>query len=289
MLTVVSFSQRMSWTYPLWAPQQEIKLSIVFEGKISTEKGEINSYSIAWLDTLGTKNGYNNFNKPMELKVVIRDKDTIVGSYTGASLQLNHTYILTNSKKVTVHFWLDHNQFFQRKQKEPEPFWVNDSTRVTNIKRIELFSDLIFYQPRMYAPFTVNLSERNQNIIEGFQEKTILLEKNPNYIALNYQNVAPLKYPMPQRGPTYKGTLVLNQYQINLTTGKIRKGWFWLRFRGIRKCCDIEFGIVDPHIIYENNSGKKYSGRKLIKKRSISPDKFDLYQFQDWQESLPYE
>ncbi|MCB0820346.1 MAG: hypothetical protein KDC13_06955, partial [Bacteroidetes bacterium] len=116
-LTGQSASKNLSWTQVLWVDPMEIGLSVVYEGEINVDGENISSYSISWNDTLGAAANFPSYNRPYELKAVVRDKDSIVGKYTGLSTQMSHCMILTNSKFVELFFWVDLNIFFSNNQK----------------------------------------------------------------------------------------------------------------------------------------------------------------------------
>lgn len=92
----------MAWYQPVDVPSNNISLSVIYDGEVSTLTGQQHSYYLTWEDTIGTKKGYSQQNRPYELHVVVRDRDTIVGRYTGRSYPSTTCYFVTNAKQVEV-------------------------------------------------------------------------------------------------------------------------------------------------------------------------------------------
>ncbi len=290
------FTQRAkhnsSWLQPQQVPKNEIKLSIIYEGTIQIQNAEVNSYSISWEDTIGMSQGFQPYNRPNELKVVVRDKDTIVGKYTGSSTQMTHCNFSTNSKDVSIHFWLGKNKFFSVSTYSVQD---NSITRIygDSVNKVSLTPVIlnVVMQPKRheYAELKVDLTNVMDGVVDHYDKRKIVLEPNPNIVLLNYINKGALDpNPMPILGPTYKNSVALNRYLLNRETGKIKKGKNWIRFKGVRKCCDIEFAIIDPHLPYTDNSGKVFLGESLIKQGKLESKNFQFNAFKTPYERLPY-
>lgn len=287
-----SAKRNMNWTNVFYVQKIEIELSIVYEGQVLVGDEMKHSYSLSWEDTLGSKSNYEKYNRPYELHVVVRDKDTIASQYTGLSTQMTHCNFFTNSRKVDVFFFKGRNKFYER----PKPVQINNESpkdkglTVVEVLRENIFDfDLFDAYCAEYEPIKVNLRSRKLNYIDGFEKKKLILSGNSHIVTLNHVNKGAM-YPneMPMIGPTYCQIMALDRYQINEETGRIRKGKSWIFWKGIRRCCDATFTIVDPHLTYVDEFGKTYTGRQLIRKRKLSKKKFNLYQFDYITNSLPY-
>lgn len=288
-----SASRNLSWTHELFVNPMEISLSVVYEGELNVGGEEVSSYSISWVDTLGVARNFPAYNRPYELKVVARDKDSIVGKYTGLSTQMSHCMILTNSRYVELFFWIDLNMFFssdrERAVKKPQKSGDNPE-----LYRIALIGDnlnlgSLNHERREFAPIKINLLKQDRNVIDSYENKKIILKGNPEIITLNYVNKGALNPdPMPHFGPLYNGILAHNRYFLNMSNGKIRRGDSWRTWRGIRKCCEIDFRVIDPQLDYKSNSGEWIRGRKLIRRRKIDVNNFSDKAFLPLLYSLPY-
>jgi hypothetical protein len=287
-----SAKHAMNWTNVFYVQKIEAELSIVYDGQLMVGGEMKDLYSLSWEDTLGSKGNYEKFNRPYELHVVVRDKDTIVGSYTGLSAQMTHCNFFTNSRKVEVFFFKGINKFYER----PKPVQINkESPKDEGLTVVEVLpvniDDLDFYNSHFaeYEPIKVNLKSRKLNYIDGFEEKKLVLSGNNNIVTLNHVNKGAM-YPdeMPRVGPSYCQIMALDRYQINEETGRIRKGKSWIFWKGIRRCCDATFTIVDPHLTYVDEFGKTCTGKQLIRRRKLSKKKFNLFQFDYITGSLPY-
>ncbi|RFC53895.1 hypothetical protein [Brumimicrobium aurantiacum] len=277
-----------SSTVPHYIPDLEIQLSVIFEGKIKVNGEQINSYSLSWKDTIGTFNDFPDQNRPYELQVVVRDKDTIVGRYTGLSTQMRHCAILTNAEKVEVFFMIRRNLFFQNK-----PVVTSNSEgnrQGVTIPKVNLgghFSTSLSNQE--YTPIEIQLEKDSQNIVSHYDKKNIILKGNESIVDLYYQNKGALNPdPMPRFGPSYKNVMPLNRYLLHPKIGKIKKGKRWLFFKGVKKCAYVDFKVVDPHLNYLLKNGQKITGKQLIKNKKLDPDFIDFNQFQRLYNSLPY-
>lgn len=292
-----SFSQsatrNRSWHYPYRVPAIEIKLSIVYEGSVETEEGTKKSFSISWEDTIGDGQGYPKYNRPLELKLVVRDKKQhIAGKYTGLSTQMTHCYFSTNAKEVSLHFWLDKNAFYVIEEQKPRTVVIDSikNISVTNIgAKFLIMSELFETYHGEYARIKVDLRNVENNIVDGYDMKPTQLVGNPNLVALDYINKGALDpNPMPVWDPGYCQLLFLNRHHIDLKSGKIRTGKHWLRWKGVRKCCEMDFQIIDPHQDYKDLEGNSYSGKALIRKCRLKEEDFDVYQFHYLEDCLPY-
>jgi len=87
---------------------EKIKLSF----EIVPEDYKTKSYSIEWGDTLCKSKGYDDINRPMEIKCVIRNKkNDILGYYRGLSTPMTFTYFQTKDTIIYVDFSIDCNAF----------------------------------------------------------------------------------------------------------------------------------------------------------------------------------
>lgn len=279
-----------SWTQSLNVKAQQIKLSCTYEGEILTDSGIKKSYTLSWEDTIGL-NQYPTFNRPYELKVVVRDADTIAGQYTGLSTQFRHCGFVTNDDKVEVFFWMDRNLFYQPPQVETTN--KRGQTKADSLEIVitvikPLILERMDYFRSEYEPIKISLKMDAQNIVDGLNEKEILLVGNPKIVTLNYINKGALNPdPMPRLGPNYRNIMPENRYLLNMNNGKIKKGSAWLFWRGIRYCSHIDFRIVDPHLKYKTRDGGFVSGKELIKLRRV-PKFVDPDSFRTLANSLPY-
>ena len=292
-----SARKNTSWYLPYYVAPNEIRLNIIFEGIIKIQDTELKSYSLSWEDTMGLKQNTPFYNKRYELKVIVRDKDTIVGNYTGLSTPMTHCNFSTNSKDVFVHFWLAKNQFYDRNHRHQadtsaNEFTISPSTNkvsidIISINKIGLID--IFPVWGEYTPIKIDLTKINRNIIDSYDKKKVVLDLNQNIVALDYMNKGALNPdPMPHMGPNYQKVMALNRYQMDRKTGKIKKGKHWISLKGIRKCCEIDFAIIDPHLLYKDKAGNQFSGESLIRKRKLELSQFHYYEFKSIFESLPY-
>lgn len=292
-----SARKNTSWHQPYYVAQNEIRLSLLFEGMVKIQGAELKSYSLSWEDTMGLKQNSPSYNRPYELKLIVRDKDTIVGSYTGLSTQMTQCNFSTNSKDVFVHFWLAKNQFYDKDQGHQADSSASEKNIVTPTKivsldiisldKIELLN--LFPVWGEYSPIKIDLTKVNRNLIENYDKKKVVLDLNQNIVTLDYMNKGALNpEPMPRIGPRYQNVMALNRYQMDRKTGKIKKGKYWISLKGIRKCCEIDFAIIDPHLLYKDKAGKQYSGASLIKKRRLELSNFHKYEFKSIYKSLPY-
>ncbi|MBL6668417.1 MAG: hypothetical protein ISP69_07045 [Crocinitomicaceae bacterium] len=292
LLLAQSATKNISWYQPHYVPPNEVKLSVIYEGTLNYKNTELKSYSISWQDTIGVKKGFSPQNRPYELKMIVRSADTIVGSYTGLSTQLRSCNFITNAKEVTIHFWLDKNQFYTKKvprKLDSDSIKAKDKDfiAIEAINALE-FSEM-FKTRSEYDAIKINLNKTNQNIIDGYDHKTVILELNPNIVWLDYINKRALNPdPMPRMGPTYKNVMALNRYLLNRETGKIKKGKHWLLFNGVRKCCEIDFAIIDPQLEYKDKSGNTFSGKSLVKSKKIDLNSFHYNEFKSIYNCLPY-
>ena len=129
----------------------------------------------------------------------------------------------------------------------------------------------------------------NKSEIDQIKAKIKVIELNPNIVWLDYINKGALNPdPMPRMGPTYKNVMALNRYLLNRETGKIKKGKHWLLFNGVRKCCEIDFAIIDPQLEYKDKSGNTFSGKSLVKSKKIDLNSFHYNEFKSIYNCLPY-
>ena len=294
-LMQVCFAQsapaRMAWYQPVDVPSNNISLSVIYDGEVSTLTGQQHSYYLTWEDTIGTKKGYSQQNRPYELHVVVRDRDTIVGRYTGRSYPSTTCYFVTNAKQVEVFFWLDINLWY-----EPPWTWKGEEHRAQEgppLTTKEMLQEMSlvekFWQRQEYAPIHIRMDRSPMNIVDGYDHQQVMLHPNPDIVGLDYINKGAM-YPdnMPHYGPMYEQVMSLSRYQLDMATGRIKKGQQWIRWKGIRKCCGMEFRIVDPHLLYTDQNGEQYSGKALIRHRKLDPGLFSTDQFQMLEDCLPY-
>lgn len=287
-----SATKNISWYQPYFVPSNEVKLSIIYEGILNYKNTELKWYSIYWQDTLGVKQGFSPYNRPYELKIIVRSRDAIVGRYTGLSTQMTYCNFITNAKKVTIHFWMDKNQFYTKEiSTRQDSDSVNSKDR--GLLRIETINASefgeMFKLRSEYDAIKINLTKTNQNIIDGYDKKVVKLESNPNIVWLDYINKGALNPdPMPRIGPNYKSVMALNRYLLNRETGKIKKGKRWLLLKGVRKCCKIDFAVIDPQLEYKDKYGNKKYGKSLIKSKKIDLKSYHYSEFRSIYNCLPY-
>jgi len=117
-------------------------------------------YYVAWKDTLGQSNGYDQFNRPIELWCIIRNqKNDTIGYYKGLSTAQKLAYFETNDTIVTLEFKTGMNFFSEvyngSSEKRNKNLWDYNIQKMTDFKPIKL------------------------NILKELrQEQTIMLEKN---------------------------------------------------------------------------------------------------------------
>lgn len=276
-----------SWTQIHWIDTNKIELSLIYEGTIAVEGKEFKSYSLFWNDTIGQSMGYPKSNRPLELKVAVRTKEEILGRYTGLSSQMSHCQFYTNSDWVSVHFWLAQNVFFDINK------YRNDSSIVFKNSYTDYWNKINFNR-KEYMPIRINTDKiDSQNIVDGYDKKEIMLKTNSNLVRLFWVNKGALNPdPMPNCFGLATGlrqVIALDRYLLDTETGSITLGKKWLRKRGIIKTAEMDFRVIDPHLIYTSKSGKKILGKELIKRKKIDINDFDIAtEFETIQWSLPY-
>lgn len=279
--------KKESWTQIHWIDTNKIELSLIYEGAIVVEGQEFKSYSLFWNDTIGQSMGYPKSNRPLELKVVVRTKERIVGRYTGLSSLMSHCDFYTNSDWVSVHFWLEQNMFFDINKYGNDP-----SIRFKN--SYNDYWERINFNRKEYKPLRININKINsQNIVDGYDKKEIMLKTNPNLVRLYWINKGALNPdPMPSSVGLATGlrqVIALDRNLLDTETGKIELGKNWLRKRGIANTAEMDFRVIDPHLTYSTKSGTQILGKELIKKKKIDINDFNIgTEFKTIQWSLPY-
>jgi hypothetical protein len=119
--------------------------------------------------------------------------------------------------------------------------------------------------------------------------REVLLEGNSDIVTLDYVNKGALHPdPMPRVGPNYKKILPLERYCLNTETGRIKKGKSWIKSLGVRKCCEIDFRIIDPDLSYTDLARYDRQGRDLIRSKKIELRDFEISEFRILENSFPY-
>lgn len=267
----------------------KLKLTMVYEGRIDNGTGHmLNHYSIAWEDTLGQREGYPPHNRPLELHVTAYDQDSMIGRYTGLSTSFTHCNVLTNAKKIRLHFYPAYNLSYDPRTSTDE----DGQTEAEHGIVLHYHNKISIFQPYHgeYAPFEINLKHSDRNIIDGYNEKEIILKSNDQLVLLDYVNKHALNPdPLPRYGPSYCKLMALNRWHVDLESGKILKGSQWIIRKGIRKCCALNLAIVHPDRWYNTAEGDQIRGSELIRKRKINIQLFnELRQFRKLGMEWPY-
>ncbi len=282
--TFFAQSKKNSWIQAHLFDANEIQLSIIFEGLIQVNGEMVNAYTLAWKDTIGQAMQYDSYNRPLEMKVVVRTQDSIVGKYTGLSTQMMHCTFLTNEEFVTIHFWLGRNFFYDGD---------HDSNTVFRNSYTNNW-DKISFNRKEYTPIIVNTSKIDRNnIVDGYDNKVITLQANPNVVRLYVVHKGALHPdPMPNANiglaTGLRKVIALDRYLLYPTSGKIYSGKKWLKKYGIARIAEIDIRIIDPHLYYTEKSGKKIPGKVLIRAKKIDFQCFESEEFSTLQWSLPY-
>ncbi len=269
-----------SWIQVHTIDSNKIELSVIYEGTLNINGEMVKSYSLVWDDTLGQSKNYPKYNRPFELNVVIRSQDSIVGKYTGLSSQMTHCTFITNADFVTIYFWLTPNFFF-----DWHPY-SKDSIIGFRNSYYDYWNKINFNR-KEYLPIRINMQKiESNNIIDGYNKKATLLETNSNIVRLYHPD------PMPKSNmglsAGLKQVIALDRYLLNTASGRIKLGKKWIRKYGIAKTSEMDFRVIDPHLIYTTKSGQHISGKKLIRKNKIDTASFESYEFETLQWSLPY-
>ena len=99
---------------------------------------------------------------------------------------------------------------------------------------------------------------------------------------------------VPDNMPCYKccnydQVLVLSRYYVSATTGKILKGSQWLNRKSLYKIVnDLQLVQIDPSFSYFDKKGNQYSGQALIDQHEVPIDSFDMKQFSEVVDIIPY-
>ncbi len=271
----------------------KIQLSIIFEGTININDEEVNSYSLVWNDTIGESGNFSKRNRPFELKVVVRSQDTIVGKYTGLSSPMSHCTFLTNADFVTIHFWIGENMFYDWSMGKDDSSLVENKIMYNYIGND--YWDKISFNRKEYSPIRISTrSLESNNILNGYDNRTIILKPNPNIVCLYRINEGALNpNPMPNSNwglaTGLRQVIALDRYLVDTESGRIELGKKWIRKRGIAKTAEMHFRVIDPHLTYITKSGRQVPGKDLIRKKEVDTDSFETdLEFETLQWSLPY-
>ena len=123
-------------------PQAEKFNSLGINFRIIPEYND-GTYYVEWKDTLGQKNGFDQFNRPLEVWCIVKNltNDTI-GYYKGLSTPQKMSYFTTTDSIVSLEFKVGINTFsevyYNQSEKENKKLWNFNAQRMTDFEPIEL-------------------------------------------------------------------------------------------------------------------------------------------------------
>lgn len=101
------------------------------------------TYYIKWKDTLGQKNGFDQFNRPIEIWCVITNtKNDTIGYYKGLSTPQKMAYFTTKDSIINLDFKVGINFFseiyYGNSEKNNRKLWDLNVSKMTSFETIEL-------------------------------------------------------------------------------------------------------------------------------------------------------
>lgn len=128
-------------------------------------------------------------------------------------------------------------------------------------------------------------------IVKHTKSKEMTLYNNTGVVTVRHTNKGAM---VPDNMPctnccNYDQVLVLSRYYVSATSGKILKGSQWLNRKSLYKIVnELQLVQIDPSFSYFDNKGNKYSGQELIEQHHVPTDLFDMKQFSEVVDIIPY-
>ena len=145
-----------------------------------------------------------------------------------------------------------------------------------------------FWQRQEYAPIHIRMDRSPMNIVDGYDHQQVILHPNPDIVGLDYINKGAM-YPdnMPHYGPMYEQVMSLSRYQLDMATGRIKKGsnGFDGRVSGSAAEWNSDRGSAS---VVHRSERKAILRKALIRHRKLDPGLFSTDQFQLLEDCLPY-
>ncbi|MBK9504372.1 MAG: hypothetical protein KAX72_03145 [Chitinophagales bacterium] len=231
---------------------------------INTAYAASQFYTLSWSLIPGKNNRILDGTYGEELHCFIYDSKGLVGFYQGDQKPEQFCGFHTTDRVVDVFF------------------------RVRPVNE-ELGDPRYFNEPEHFCDYSE--FKKIRLIVKHTKSKDITLYNNTGVVTVRHTNKGAM---VPDNMPCYKccdydQVLVLSRYYVSATTGKILKGSQWLNRKSLYKIVnDLQLVQIDPSFSYFDKKGNQYSGQALIDQHEVPIDSFDMKQFSEVVDIIPY-